>query len=100
VFGFQALDGYRPAGAASVYGRIWVPERPVRFDELTADARAKLGGPVRLPMRFAETVHVQPVDHVPCGLYGPDHLTADGSQVLPMPPGCTNDDWWTEAPPP
>lgn len=68
------------------YGRVLVPRRPVRLEELPAGLRARLERLRRLPVRFSELTHVQPAEHEPCETWeSAVYLASDGVTVRAIP---------------
>ncbi|MBO0867791.1 MAG: hypothetical protein J2P15_04425 [Micromonosporaceae bacterium] len=65
---------------AEPYGRTIQPTRPLHVSELPAQLRT-VAEARRLPHRFADTVYIQPVEHLDCQTWTPIYLTEDGSTI-------------------
>jgi hypothetical protein len=65
---------------AEPYGRTIQPTRPLHVSELPADLRA-IAEQRQLPHRFADTVYIQPVEHLDCQIWGEVYLSEDGSTI-------------------
>jgi hypothetical protein len=66
------------------YGREAVPERPLHIDQLPPDLREQIDG-LRLPLCFAETPRLQPVDLAECISWEPAYLDVTGQRIRPIP---------------
>ena len=63
------------------YGREVIPARPVHLDQLPPSLREAVGH-MRFPtLCFAETPHLQPVEHARCVSWQSAFLTADGRAI-------------------
>jgi hypothetical protein len=67
------------------YGRQRVPMRPVHIDQLPPDLRKAIGRVRFEGLSFAQTVHLQPAEHMACEAIEAGYLTADGAAVRPLP---------------
>jgi hypothetical protein len=66
---------------AEPYGRIMQPSRPLHVSELPADLRT-IAEQRQLPHRFADTVFIQPAEHMHCQIWGSEiYLSEDGSTI-------------------
>jgi hypothetical protein len=68
---------------AEPYGRTMQPSRPLHVSELPAELRS-IAEQRRLPHRFADTVYIQPVEHLDCEAFSDVYLSEDGSTVRGM----------------
>jgi hypothetical protein len=67
------------------YGRQRSPTTPAHVDQLPRELR-KTVGQVRFEgLCFAEAVHLQPAEHLPCDAMNAGYVTADGLAVRPLP---------------
>jgi hypothetical protein len=62
------------------YGRIQVPAQPIHIDQLPPDLRRQVRE-LRLDLRFADTAHIQPVEHAQSASWESAYLTGDGLYV-------------------
>jgi hypothetical protein len=69
---------------AGPYGRDRVPARRLHVDQLPAEIRRELKAAQLSGLSFADTVHLQPVEHWPCGSWEPAWLGTDGV-IRPFP---------------
>jgi hypothetical protein len=77
---------------AGPYGREEVPVNPVHVDQLPPRLREAVRAMTFPNLSFAETPHIQPIEHVPCTAWDSEsYRTVDG-QTLPMPQGAEDDD--------
>ena len=68
------------------YGQELAPQRPLCLDEAPAPLRDALAPCARLDVSFASSPYVQPVEHVPCAIWGDCvYLASDGFTVRPVP---------------
>jgi hypothetical protein len=65
---------------AEPYGRTAQPTRPLHVSELPAELRT-VAESRRLPHRFADTVYIQPVEHLDCHTWTALYLSEDGSTI-------------------
>jgi hypothetical protein len=66
------------------YGREMLPQRPLHIDQLPPDLRRRIGC-LRLPLRFADTPRIQPVELAGCVSWGPAYLDVTGRHIRPIP---------------
>ena len=59
------------------YGRETIPSQPLHVDQLPPGLRDHLKQATLPNLRFAETVHIQPVEHFECGSWEPGWLGLD-----------------------
>jgi hypothetical protein len=67
------------------YGREALPRQPVHIDQLPPDLRAVVGRFRLDTLCFAETPHIQPVEHAECTSWESAYLASDGKTVRPIP---------------
>jgi hypothetical protein len=67
------------------YGRQRSPTTPVHLDQLPPELRKTIGQVRFAGISFAQTVHLQPVEHLACEAMNAGYLTADGQAVRPVP---------------
>src|SRR5262249_55635251 len=67
------------------YGRQRSPLSPVHVDQLPSELRKPIGQVRFDGLCFAQTVHLQPVEHMACEAMNAGYLTADGQAVRPLP---------------
>jgi len=60
------------------YGRERIPARPLHIDQLPPGLRQSLKEATLPDVSFAETVHIQPAEHWPCGSWEAAWLGLDG----------------------
>lgn len=65
---------------AEPYGRTIQPTRPLHVSELPAELRT-IAEQRQLPHRFADTVYIQPVEHLDCDTWTDVYLSEDGSTI-------------------
>lgn len=70
---------------AEPYGRTIQPTQPLHVSELPAELRA-IVEQRRLPYRFADTVYIQPVEHLDCATWTEVYLSEDGSTIRGVGP--------------
>src|SRR5262249_26373799 len=80
TFGLFCYVPWNATGMAWPYGRLEVPVRPVRIDQLPPDFRQQCGR-LQLDFSFAERAYVQPVEHWPCTSIAPAFLSSDGRKI-------------------
>ena len=84
VFCYEVFDW---SGLACPYGLYERPQRPLHIDELPPAFRRQVGR-LQLDLLFAEPLHLQPMEHVPCRTSGPNAwLDVTGTVIRPVP-GC------------
>jgi hypothetical protein len=66
------------------YGRTRVPLRPLHVDQLPPQLR-DLVKRVRFDIRFAESQHIQPVEHGKCNSWESAWLDVTGTHIRPIP---------------
>ncbi len=62
------------------YGRIQVPEQPAHIDQLPPDLQRQVRE-LGFDFRFADTVHIQPVEHTQSCSWESAYLTVDGLHI-------------------
>jgi hypothetical protein len=67
------------------YGRECVPRQPVHIDQLPPAVRRLLLQVHFDKLCFADTPHIQPVEHTECVSWESAYLTSDGKTVRPIP---------------
>lgn len=70
------------------YARVGVPARPLKEGDLPPELLSQVAA-VRLPLvRFAQSPLFQPIEHLPCHVWGPAEtfVRSDGKTRVPMPP--------------
>lgn len=82
--GLYRYDQLTENWIAGPYGRVLVPSRPLRLDDLPAPFR-RLVGRVRFALKFAETPHIQRVEHHPCSAWGGQYLASGTHEERPIP---------------
>lgn len=84
LFAYQAHDAR--FNLPEPYGRMLVPDAPMRVDDLPASLRDVLAKRAHLPLSFAEAWYVQPAEHVPCATWESRvYLSSDGCTLRPLP---------------
>src|SRR5262245_14440624 len=63
---------------AGPYGRKAVPARPIHVDQLPPNIRRNLKGTVLTDRSFADTAHIQPIQHWECQSWEPGWLGLNG----------------------
>lgn len=76
-FGLFVYDHLCENWISGPYGRQAVPQRPVHVEQLPPAVREAVSR-VRFDLSFAETPHLQPLEHVECDSWEEDYLTLDG----------------------
>jgi hypothetical protein len=66
------------------YERRSVPVQPVHVDQLPPEVR-RVVKQVVLNLRFSDTPHIQPAEHLPCDAYGAAYVDVTGTEVRPVP---------------
>jgi hypothetical protein len=67
------------------YGRVARPVQPLHVDQLPPDLRKLIGGMRFDKLSFAETAHLQPLDHTECVSWEAAWLDVTGTKVRPIP---------------
>jgi hypothetical protein len=68
------------------YGQQLAPQRPLCLDEAPEQVRDAFASCARLDVSFASSPYIQPVEHVPCAIWGGCvYLASDGFTVRPIP---------------
>jgi hypothetical protein len=67
------------------YGREEVPAQPVHVDQLPPDVRQALKQVRFDKLSFADTPHVQPVEHAECVSWESAYLDSTGKNIRPIP---------------
>jgi hypothetical protein len=67
------------------YGRAEVPVQPVHVDQLPPDLRRQVKQMRFETLRFAETPHIQPVEHGECASWEAGYLDVTGRDIRPIP---------------
>jgi len=68
------------------YGQRLSPQRPLCLDEAPDPVRDAFAPRARLDVSFASSPYIQPVEHVPCAIWGGAvYLASDGFTVRPFP---------------
>src|SRR5262249_45335399 len=67
------------------YGREEVPAQPVHIDQLPPDIRQALKQVRFDKLSFADTPHVQPVEHTECVSWESAYLDSTGKNIRPIP---------------
>jgi hypothetical protein len=82
VFCYQIFDWN---GLACPYGLHERPQRPLHIDELPPAFRRQVGT-LGFDLLFAESLHLQPMEYVPCRTSGPNAwLDGTGTVIRPVP---------------
>jgi hypothetical protein len=82
VFCYQVFDW---SGLACPYGLHERPQRPLHIDELPPAFRRQVGA-LQFNRLFAESLHLQPLEHVPCRTSWPNAwLDGTGTVIRPVP---------------
>ena len=81
---------YSPSAArfeiTGPYGQRLAPQRPLCLDEAPDPVREAFAPRARLDVSFASSPYIQPVEHVPCAIWGGAvYLASDGFTVRPFP---------------
>jgi hypothetical protein len=79
-YGFYLFRHPMFNAAALAYGRILVPTRPLHVDQLPARHRAQFKKFTFPELSFAETPHIQPVEHADCAAWGLSYETLAGDE--------------------
>jgi hypothetical protein len=82
LFSYEQLLGDWLPGP---YGRLSSPKSPVHIDQLPPALRKTIGQVRFEGLCFAQTVHLQPVEHMTCDAMNAGYVTADGQAVRPLP---------------
>jgi hypothetical protein len=82
LFSYEQLLGDWLPGP---YGRQRSPSSPVHIDQVPPDLRHTIGRVRFEGICFAQTVHLQPAEHMPCTAMNAGYVTADGRGVRPLP---------------
>jgi hypothetical protein len=67
------------------YGRRQLPGQPVHVDQLPPDLRQRVKQVRFETLRFAETPHIQPVEHGECASWESGYLDVTGRDIRPIP---------------
>jgi hypothetical protein len=67
------------------YGRAEIPTRPVHIDQLPPELRRQVKAKRFDSLRFADTPHIQPVEHGPCVSWEPAYLDVTCRHIRPIP---------------
>jgi hypothetical protein len=67
------------------YGRVSLPARPIHVDQLPPRIRNAVKSMRFDSLRFAETPHIQPVEHGPCISWESAYLDVTGQKIGPIP---------------
>jgi len=68
------------------YGQRLAPQRPLCLDEAPDPVRDAFAPRARLDVSFASSPYIQPVEHVPCAIWGGAvYLASDGFTIRPFP---------------
>lgn len=67
------------------YGRERRPSQPVHIDQLPPALRKQIKGVCFDSLRFAETPHIQPVEHGTCASWEAAYLDVTGKKIRPIP---------------
>jgi hypothetical protein len=67
------------------YGRVSLPARPIHVDQLPPRIRDAVKAVCFDTLRFADTTHIQPVEHAPCVSRVPAYLDVTGEKIGPIP---------------
>jgi hypothetical protein len=67
------------------YGRVSLPARPIHVDQLPPRIRDAVKAMRFDSLRFAETPHIQPVEHAPCISWESAYLDVTGKKIAPIP---------------
>jgi hypothetical protein len=67
------------------YGRQRSPVSPVHIDQLPSELRKTIGQVRFESLCFAQTLYLQPIEHMACEAMNAGYLTADGQTVRPVP---------------
>ena len=67
------------------YGLRQRPAVPLHIDQLPPAFRARIKQARFDRLRFAETIHIQPVEHMECISWEDSYLCSDGKTQKPMP---------------
>jgi hypothetical protein len=66
------------------YERLSVPAQPIHVDQLPPDIR-QVVKQVVLNLRFRDTPHIQPAEHLPCECSEPAYVDSTGTRLRPVP---------------
>lgn len=66
------------------YGREEQPRQPIHIDQLPPGIRTALRQ-LRLNIRFAETPHIQPIEHTDCYSWEAAYMNVTGTHIRPIP---------------
>ncbi len=67
------------------YGRTRVPRQPIHIDQLPPGIRRAVSRMEFDSLCFADTLHLQPVEHTGCDTFESCYLASDGMTVQPIP---------------
>ncbi len=67
------------------YGRVQQPARPIHIDQLPPQLREAVKAVCFDSLCFAETPHIQPVEHTECISWEPAYLDVTGKYIRPIP---------------
>jgi hypothetical protein len=98
LFGRIDAEGFEPAShglyeyshltenwISGPYGRVARPLQPLHVDQLPPDLRGLVRGMRFENLSFAETAHVQPLEHTECVSWEAAYLDVTGTKVRPVP---------------
>lgn len=83
--GFYEYDHLTENWISGPYGRESVPARPIHIDQLPPDLRDRLDALRYDKLRFAETLHIQPVELGECASWESAYVDVTGKRIGPMP---------------
>ena len=70
---------------AGPYGRVQQPVQPIHLDQLPPQLREAVKAMRFDSLCFAETPHIQPIEHTECESWEPAYLDVTGKHIRPVP---------------
>ncbi len=83
-YGFYEYQHMTENWISGPYAREAIPRRPLHIDELPPNLR-RLVGQMRFDLRFADTPHLQPIEHAECESWEAAYLDVTGRHIRPIP---------------
>lgn len=83
--GFYSYDHLGGNRSSNPYGRKKLPANPIHVDQLPPDVRRHIGQLRFENLSFAQTPHIQPVEHFDCASWQARYWTVDGKEERPIP---------------
>jgi len=84
-FGFYEYRHLTDNWISGPYGREAIPRRPLHIDELPPELRRRVGNLRFDNLRFADTLHLQPVEHARCDSWESAYIDVTGKHIRPIP---------------